>query len=388
MMPFVLAFVVCGVLNWGYAYTLGFALLVVGLPLMRRRKIWVNFIAGPAFWLLAAFGLSYAALDGFSFDIIQNALLLPLAAYAIGWCGVESAEAGPEAARDGILAIAAGFAVHAALNYFINTGHNRGQLVDFWSGSYWTATASGFLNTIALSLFVYVLFVEQRRWIKALLLAMLAVCLLYMFQLGNRAQLLILAAVSLLGGALLLGERAGTKTPARVLLGGVFALGLILACWRFNWLGLADRLAESNLFVRLAEQSGISRSNSERAALFAAGLRNLYRHPFGGQKAQYYFHNMWLDIGRVSGLIPMLLMLLYNALTLGHAVRLFRTRRLDTGARYVILCTYLGVLMNFCFEPVLEGLVGFFLAFCMVNGITESLSRSRRTAGEDERREA
>lgn len=382
MIPLILAFMVCGVLNWGYAYALGFALIVVAAPLLKRRLVPINFTLSPAFWLLAAFGLSYAAFDGFSADTVQNALILPLAAYAIGWCSVEQGGRTSGTVRDNILAIALGFAAHAGANYFVNIGHSRAQMIDVWSGQYQTATGSGYLNTLVFALLIYTLFLEKRRGRKLLLLAMTAVCLLYMFQLGNRTQLVILLAASLLGGVLLLRERG--RMSVKQLLGLVLALLLAGLCWRFDWFGLSDAIARSNLAVRFAERNGLMRSQGERMAQFAAGLENLGRHPFGGQKGQYYFHNMWLDIGRVSGLLPVVFMLAYNALTVWHVLRLFCAKRMDTGARYVLLFSYLGVMMNFFVEPVMEGLVSFFLAFCAINGMSEALARSARAAGGNE----
>lgn len=374
MTPLVLAFMVCGALSGGYAYALGFVLIVLCRPLVKRRAIAVNFAASAAFWLLGLFGLSYAVFAGLSFEGVQNMLILPLAAYAVGWCSAEQSTDRPAAVRDNILALAAGFALHAGLNCLVNIGHARGQLVDFWSGSYQTATGSGFLNTLVFSLFVYIFFLEKRRGIKALLAVLLLVCLLYMLMLGNRTQLVILLVASLLGGALLLRERG--RIPVKQLLGLVFVPLLAFLCWRFDWLGLAQWLGRTNLALRLAQQGQIVRSNAERVAQFVAGVKNLYQHPFGGRRAVYYFHNMWLDIGRVSGLIPVVVMLLYNAVTVRHVLRLFRGRRIGVDVRYVLLCSYLGILVNLFVEPVLEGLFGFFLAFCALNGMTECLARS------------
>lgn len=385
MIPFILAAMVCGGLNWGYAYALGFGLIVVVAPLLRRRLVPINFIQSPAFWLLAAFGLSYAVLGGGSFDTIQNALILPLAAYAIGWCGFEQGGRKAETVRDGILAVALGFAAHAAANYFTNLGHGRAQLIDFWSGSYQTATGSGCLNTLVFALLIYTLFLEKRRGRKLLLLAATVVCFLYMLQLANRTQLAIALVLLPVSGVLLLWERR--RISARHLLGLVLVSLLAVLCWQFDWFGLSEAIAQSNLAARFAERSGLARSNGERVAQFAAGLKNLAQNPFGGQKGQYYFHNMWLDIGRVSGLLPVVLMLAYNALTGRHVFLLFRARQLDAGTRYVLLCSYLGVMMNFFVEPVMEGLVSFFLAFCTINGLADALYRSTRAA-EREKRES
>lgn len=375
MIPFILAFMVCGVLNWGYTYVLGFVLIVVCYPLLKRQNIKINFILEPSFWILGAFGLTYVVFGGISSDAIQNDLILPLVAYVIGWCSFEQGGKDSVASKNNILGITSGLALHAALNYLVNAGNtNRGLLIDFWSGSYWSATGSGFLNTMIFSLLVYFVVIEQRRWVKLSFGILTVFCTLYMLMLGNRTQLIILGVAVAGVGVIYLMERRRWDSLAKTFVGVCLLITALIICYRFNIFGLADLIDSSNLVARFIEKSEMSKSNSERVYQFWAGIKNLYQHPFGGQKSQMYFHNMWLDISRVAGIIPMVLMLLYNGITLQHTVQLFRNKQIDIATRYVALSVYIGCLMNFCVEPVLDGLVSFFLSFCIINGITDSMN--------------
>lgn len=379
MVPFILAFMVCGVLNWGYTYTLGFLLIAVCYPILKRRSIIVNFLTMPSLWILCAFGLTYVVFGEHSFDNIQNTFILPVVAYIIGWCSFEQGGRDSCAATNNILGITFGFALHAALNYLANIGNtNRGLLIDFWNGGYWSATGSGFLNTMIFSLLVYFLFIEKRCWIKVSFGILTLACVLYMLMLGNRTQLLILFVVSIMVGTLYLLERGSWDSLAKSF-AGVCALIIIFAvCYHLNILGLSDLLTKSNLAARFLEGKEMTKSNIERITQFIAGIRNLYRNPLGGQKSQLYFHNMWLDICRIAGLIPMGLMILFNIVTIRNATCLFRDKRIDIRTRYLIISVYTGCLMNCFVEPVLEGLVSFFLSFCLVNGITDSMYFSCR----------
>lgn len=372
MIPILLALMVCGVLNWGYAYLAVFLLIPVGYAMMKRRDMLLNFLLSPGFWLLAAFGISYVAVAGFGFVDVQCYILLPLMAYIIGWCSFEQGGSCPETVRDCILGIAIGFAAHSCLNYFVNTGHSRYQLIDFWSGAAWSATGAGFLNTMLFSLPVYGLFMEKRKLVKMTMLSMTILCMLYQFLLGTRTQMVIFLLVPGISALLELTQRGDWKLAVKLLAAAtVIALGVWM-CWRFDFLNFREFVEQSNLVARFAEKEGLRYSNQERLAQFAEGLRNLYEYPLGGLKQRFYYHNLWLDISRVSGLIPMVLMLVYHGLTLFHAIQLFRNRWLDAGARNVIFCVYVGVLMNCFVEPVMEGLLSLFLAFCVINGLTDS----------------
>lgn len=379
MLPVILALMVCGLLNWGYAYLAVFLLIPVGLSMMKHRDVLLNFLLRPGFWLLAAFGISYVAVAGFQFVNIQCYILLPLMAYIIGWSCFEQGGRSPETVRDCILGIALGFAAHSCLNYFVNTGHSRSQLIDFWSGVHWSATGAGFLNTMMFSQLGYGLFLEKRRCVKMMMLAMTVLCMLYQFLLGTRTQMVIFCLVPGVGMLLHLTQQGNRKLAGELIgAGAVLVLGIWL-CYRFDLLGFREFVDASNLMARFAEQEGLQYSSDQRLTQFVEGLRNLYYYPMGGRKEQFYYHNMWLDISRVSGLIPMVLMLAFDGFTFLHVIRLFKDQNLDPGVRNVIFCVYLGILMNCFVEPVMEGLLSLFLAFCVVNGLTEAFYYHRKT---------
>lgn len=371
VIPFIFAFTVCGALNWGYAYALAFLAVVVACPVFRRRPITLNFILSPDFWLLAAFGVSFVVLTGLEWKDVQNYLLLPLAAYAMGWCASEQGRGKPTALRDHILAIALGFGLYACLNFSVNLGNDRYQLVDFWTGSFRTATGSGFLNTMLFSIAVYSVFLEKRKAARFLLLTATAVCLLYMFILGTRTQIVILAATFLLGFLLLNLEQNNAVWTLRSLAGMLCLAALVMAAYATDFLGLAQFVERSNLLMRFTQQKSILQADFRRLADFSAGLQALYDHPFGSSRTGY-FHNLWLDVGRMAGIIPFVFMLCYHIRALAHGLWIFADRQTDQPTRYLALLIYCGVLLNFFVEPVLEGIPNFFLAFCIINGLVDS----------------
>ena len=371
MIFLILGFVACGLLNWGYAYTLAFSAIVLACPVLRRRQVTLNFILSADFWLLAAFGLSFVLLTGLEMEKVQNYFLLPLMAYALGWCAFEQGGRNTAAVRDSILAIALGFGSHACLNCFVNLESSRYQLIDFWTGSFRTATGSGFLCTMLFSLAAYSLFLERRKWMKFLLLSVTALCLCYVFILGTRTQLFILALTLCLGVLLLILERNSARWTLRFLLGAVCLMALAIAVFRADFLGLGSLLAQSNFLHRFTAQDSLFQSDLQRLSDFAIGLKTLYDHPFGSDLPGY-FHNLWLDVGRMSGILPVALLLCYHIRAMAHAVCVFRNRKADISLRYMVLPLFCGVMAYFFVEPVLEGAPDFFLAFCIINGLVDA----------------
>lgn len=378
MIPFIFAFTVCGALNWGYAYALAFLAIVVFRPLLQRQPITLNFMLSSDFWLLAAFGASFIVITGPEWEDIQNYLLLPLAAYAMGWCATEQGREKLTALRDHILAIALGFGLYACLNFSVNLGNDRYQLIDFWTGSFRTATGSGFLNTMLFSIAVYSVFLEKRKAVRFLLLTATAVCLLYMFILGTRTQIVILAATFSLGFFLLTLERNNVVWTLRCLAGMLCLSALVMVAYAADFMGLAQFVEQSNLLARFTQQESILQADSQRLADFRAGMQALYDHPFGSSSAGY-FHNIWLDVSRMAGIIPVVLLFCYHIRISAHGLWIFADRQTDQPTRYLTLLVYCGVLLNFLVEPVLEGIPNFFLAFCIINGLVDSYRFFRKT---------
>lgn len=377
MIPLIFGFTACGVLNSGYAYVLAFLLIAIVGPVLKRRQITLNFVMRTDFWVLAAFGLSYVLFAGLELRDIQNYFLLPLVAYVAGWCSFEQGGKNQRTVVDNILGIALGFALYACLNYSVNAGHNRHQLIDFWSGSFRTATGSGFLNTIIFSILTYTLFLEKRKWLKLLLLIASAICVLYVFMLGTRTQLLILAVMLVVGVFLLMRELGSTKNALRLLAVVVCAAALVWLAYTTDFMGFGKFVDSSNLIARFVEKKGLESSNSQRFSVFVAGLKELYLYPFGNAE-QDYCHNLWLDVGRVSGILPFALLLCFHIMGMVRVIRIYRDKKLDTGLRYLVLLVYLGVLANFFVEPILQGMLNFFLAFCAINGLVDSFCFHRK----------
>lgn len=371
MIPIILFLVVCGVLSWGYAYFFAFGVISIGTPVVEQRKITFNSLLHPEFWILALFGLSYVLFDRLSIDNLINYFALPLLAYIVGWSSVDGKKDNSGRTRNAVLAIALGFCLYAALNYFANLGHKRYQLIDFWSGQFRAATGSGFLNTMILSIILYSLLLEKRKWVQAILIIGTVISGLYMFMLGTRTQMYICIIVFVLTLLMYNYEKNRQLWLLRSL--GVLAAiaAILLLLYSLNFLGVRDTVDYSNLIARFQEGTGIHHSNSERTKQFLEGIYSIVAHPFGGQRKTFYYHNMWLDIGRISGIVPLVFALIYSIRTFLNMLKIFRDKSNDMGLRYLLVSVYTGVILNFFVEPVLEGLLNFFLAFCMINGIVD-----------------
>jgi len=117
--------------------------------------------------------------------------------------------------------------------------------------------------------------------------------------------------------------------------------------------------------VKLRFEAGIETS---RYDLWIQGFYNIFENPFGGGQVdvsmgEYWFHNLWLDIVRASGIVPLLFMLIFQGQHV-RSISLIIKRNKDNFINLSIISLLIGVLSLYLAEPILEASVIFF-AFTM-----------------------
>ncbi len=194
------------------------------------------------------------------------------------------------------------------------------------------------------------------------LYGLLTVCaLLVVVYLLNRTGIVILMLC--LAGAILLKVRDNRRfafVAAGVILAGSL---LLLSCDLSDW-------EVVKLYQARNEQEGLE-ARSDR---WSEHINYLLTHPFGWAEGGevYYIHNMWLDIARISGLLPFVMLC---CLTIRFFARAMRNAwRSATETNYLVLG------LNVCFfascfvEPIFGGT--HFMLYCLLWGCQSSLAGS------------
>lgn len=368
-----------GVLNPIYSNILFSFLYITIIQYIKTKKILLNSALSINFWALFLFGITYFLFGGLKLQHLEFFLITPLLVYSFGWTLIEL-RGGKDVdfIKRIIFAMLIGFGVHAFLNYISNIGVTRWLLTDFFTGSIQAATGSGVLNTMIFSLLAYLLFIEKDKKIKILGLVLEIVACIYSFQLGGRTQLIILGLVFVIIFFFYLFEKKGFVPTFKIIMRLVFLVILVYIVYQLDIFSIKTTIESSNLLLRL-EQGGLEASDQYRINSVLNGLLLLMNHPFGGQETVFYFHNMWLDVGRVSGVFPFLFLLLYSVLATYHVLMIFLNKNYNITIRYLFLSLYLGIQINFFTEPIMEGAISFFLAFCFLSGLVDYMYyRTRR----------
>ncbi|MGJ1514921.1 hypothetical protein ACR79N_08000 [Sphingobacterium siyangense] len=116
-----------------------------------------------------------------------------------------------------------------------------------------------------------------------------------------------------------------------------------------------------NLFTFFQDRIG-----SDAAGIDSAGGRSqrweqalnlMFTHPFGWEKDIIGFvHNFWLDIYRVSGFIPFILIMLFTFNSIKYLIFFFNRRRNINVIKFNVIINYLFVsFLLFFVEPIMDG---------------------------------
>lgn len=377
MMSFLVALINLGWLNPVYSYAIVSVLIILVFQLFRFGTVRLNMVRAPLLWFLLLFGAGYSTIGVQTISSLLMHTAVPFLTMCAGWVLYEMGRDRQKNMIRLLIAVAVGFAVHASLNYFVNVGRSRFMLRDFFSGMSEAATGLGAVNTYVVSLIGYWIFVEKRLAVKLIALACSIPTLLSLLLLGTRTQMIILISMTALTLLIYTFERHGKTALVRVAaILAVLALAA-MAVYQNNLFGIRTTIDASTLLMRLQDTSvGQLRSDAYRINSVWNGIVSLIENPLG-HVDHNYFHNMWLDIGRVGGWIPFIGIMVFSVVVLFHLVKIMKSPWLRTELRYLLFCLIIGAMINFLAEPIIEGMVDFFYSHVLIVGMMEAMYHDR-----------
>lgn len=87
-----------------------------------------------------------------------------------------------------------------------------------------------------------------------------------------------------------------------------------------------------------------------------------------------YAHNMWLDVGKQTGIIPCALLVTFFIINLKNLYKLIKNNEVSNNLKVLLIGVYTAVLLNLFVEPILQGEPLFFIMFCVIMGMIDMCS--------------
>ncbi|MGM9679878.1 MAG: O-antigen ligase family protein [Eubacteriales bacterium] len=193
--------------------------------------------------------------------------------------------------------------------------------------------------------------------------ASVAVAFAVLYATATRTNLVMLP-IGLVLGILFSGHKISLKLTRKRLI-----VILIIACVLSVGVLLFSDVLENSLLANRTE----SLSNNRIRSIITV-LKAIKDYPMGNMPYTNA-HNMWVDVARVSGIIPMLLLIAYTLMILRTLLKFKRNTVLPVEMKNLFLTLTVGLLISFSFEPVIEGRPFNLMFFCMLNGMCAALAR-------------
>lgn len=124
-----------------------------------------------------------------------------------------------------------------------------------------------------------------------------------------------------------------------------------------------------------SDEYGVTNAGG-RTERWISALNSIIEYPFGWKLSTFggYAHNFWLDIARVAGIVPFIIML---KITFNSIKILLKSHNLLKGNEYVrsyfFIC-FLAFMLLFLVEPVMDGMFLLFLFYCFYVGFLKGIS--------------
>lgn len=350
--------------------------------LLRKGKVLVGFIKHIPIWLFASscliYGVASSTLGGrLTYNLVLYCIV-PILIFATAYTITHYSNGnGVLRAEHCLAAIAVGCSIHVLLNISTNIGlMNRAETADFFSG-HLAATNLGSLNTYIFAL-LPCLIITKKKKIKIIGLILFSMSVIYAFILGTRTTVYALIIMTVVSSIIYVKKHYPSGLPINRLIKWILIITIIICVSRLaysnNFFNIRRNIETSTLLRRY---NNIETTNSDgaRLKLFKAGVVYLFEHPLGGNKISglYYFHNYWLDVGRISGIVPVILLVVLDVMLTRHMLKVFKNKELDEDFRFALLGIYICVFINFFMEPIMEGYLDLFFRFTFINGMVEGI---------------
>lgn len=204
----------------------------------------------------------------------------------------------------------------------------------------------------------------RERKLKYVYIICFTVSIITIFVTVTRTNILILAISFVLGLYLCKGDYQFKLTRKQAI---VVLIGIILV------LLMSDRIISYVVSFADARQETL---DNNRWNSIAQVLLALEQYPFGNMPYSYA-HNIWVDVGREAGFIPMFLLFSYSIYSLIVSFIFIKTQEITQEYRVFFGLLSIGLFISFLFEPVIGGRPFNFIFYCMINGMIRAFMKDR-----------
>jgi len=233
-----------------------------------------------------------------------------------------------------------------------------------------TVLATGMAQYFIFNMTLLGLFLVNRKrlnlLVNVILLFFYITSLLCVFRLGSRTCIVITALTTILS---MFYAFANQNYKENLKL--VIAIAVVVSAVVFLVPFDLDSAYLSVLGERLQDPNASESSSAGgRTELWSNSIGKLFTHPLGWESRQYA-HNMWLDLARSVGIIPLVFLMIFNAKNFINLVKLVKRSPKNILVNSSLITLSIAAILYFFVEPVLEASIFLFTFYCILQGIVK-----------------
>lgn len=274
------------------------------------------------------------------------------------------------------------YSLSGLISVMINIMENGFGQIDRSIPMFWSPSADGVAATIMGSFFVFnmcipalLVYVPKKLNLlfRIAMISIFILSILCVLRIGTRTQIAIFVITTLVSLIYIIPRQSLRRNTIMfiVFVGGVFFLIQNLSIDLNSDLlsAFADRMEGSN--SNLASGGG-------RTQRWTKSLEYIFVKPLGWKVEEFgHSHNLWLDVLRVSGIIPFFLLIIFSVRSYINIKRATKIDKKEIYFNNQIRIYALGLFLLFMVEPIFEGMFSLFVVFCFLMGIVNKYRTER-----------
>lgn len=312
--------------------------------------------------------------------LVKVAVYVPIVLYLLGNYGACLAKSKKDNKENLFLlllfAMVLGYTIHGALNSYLYFAGYRAESgarkwMDIWRRSFIPGTQHGmfYLPSFAM-LFPAIIFFKKR---KIMNICMIIATLFFGYTaLVTRSRMSILILVLVICGQLLLlvllekNELKKLANKKVMILGIILFIGMIIAA-----IALMNTSVVKIFIENMGKDGGIL--NNVRFTAQRNVLKALPSHLMGGMDKSVigynYAHNVWLDMAKLTGIIPFAVFVLYTLFTVYEIMRFIIKKDISTDTKMIVAGMYVVFFLYYSVEPAMEANINYMTPWFFLNGM-------------------
>ena len=313
--------------------------------------------------------------------IVKLVVYIPIVLYLLGNYGACLSKSKRDNKENVFLlllfALVIGYTIHGILNSYLYFAGYRAESgarkwMDIWKRSFIPGTQHGMYYLPSFAMLLPAMIYFKKRKIMNVCMIISTIFFSYT-ALATRSRMSVVILAMVFCGQLLLlllmekNEVKKFLSNKKVLICGAILFLIMLAAA----VALMNTSVMKAFIENMGKDGGVL--NNVRFTAQRNVLKALPSHLMGGMDKSVigynYAHNVWLDMAKLTGVIPFAVFSIYTLVTLYELIRFIVMKEISTDTKLIVTGMYVVFFLYYLVEPAMEANINYMTPWIFVNGM-------------------